>query len=112
MKKIFPILLVFLGVAFLVGGAYAVTRGFDARSEVKDELAQRGAVEPRRQAGDLVQHTLHGLAIAAIGNRLAAAGGAIGRDLDHHDMRLRLRAAGDRERAGDRPAFSLRGKKH
>lgn len=45
-KKLFPILLMVLGVAFMVGGGYAITRGFDARSEVKDQLVSQNIVTP------------------------------------------------------------------
>ncbi len=46
MKKLFPILLVALGVAFLGGGAYATARGFDARDQVRDELVAQNIVTP------------------------------------------------------------------
>ena len=38
MKKLFPILLVVLGVVFLGSGTYTVARGFDAKDQVHDEL--------------------------------------------------------------------------
>ena len=46
MKKLFPILLIVLGVAFAIGGGYTIYRGFDARSEVKDELEAQNIVTP------------------------------------------------------------------
>lgn len=46
MKKLFPILLIVLGVAFAVGGGYTIYRGFDARSEVKSELEAQNIVTP------------------------------------------------------------------
>jgi hypothetical protein len=45
-KKLFPILLIVLGVAFVVGGGYTIYRGYDARSEVKDELVAQNIVTP------------------------------------------------------------------
>jgi hypothetical protein len=41
MKKIFPVLLVLVGLAFLVGGGYTVVRGFDAKDQVRAELARQ-----------------------------------------------------------------------
>jgi hypothetical protein len=38
MKKAFPIGLMIIGLAFLIGGAYTTYRGFDAKAQVKDEL--------------------------------------------------------------------------
>jgi hypothetical protein len=45
-KKLFPILLMVLGVAFIAGGVYSVTRGFDARDQVHDELVAQNIVTP------------------------------------------------------------------
>ena len=38
MKKLFPILLIVLGVVFLGAGVYTIDRGFDAKAQVKHEL--------------------------------------------------------------------------
>ena len=38
MKKAFPIGLMIIGLAFLVGGAYTTYRGFDAKDQVQQEL--------------------------------------------------------------------------
>jgi hypothetical protein len=46
MKRIFPIVLMIIGLAFLVGGSYTVLRGFDAREQVKDELIAQDIVTP------------------------------------------------------------------
>ena len=46
MKKLFPILLMAVGVAFLGAGGYATYRGFDARSDVHDELVAQNIVTP------------------------------------------------------------------
>lgn len=46
MKKAFPIVLVFLGLVFVVGGAYAITRGFDARDQVRDQLIAQKITTP------------------------------------------------------------------
>jgi hypothetical protein len=45
-KKLFPILLIGLGLAFLVGGGYATYRGFDARDQVRHELVAQNIVTP------------------------------------------------------------------
>lgn len=46
MKKIFPILLVVVGLAFLAGGIYTTVRGFDARSEVRAQLLAQNITTP------------------------------------------------------------------
>ena len=46
MKKAFPIGLIIIGLAFLVGGVYTVTRGFDAKAQVKGELVAQNIVTP------------------------------------------------------------------
>ena len=46
MKKLFPILLMALGVAFLAAGGYAGYRGFDARDQVHDELVAQNITTP------------------------------------------------------------------
>ena len=46
MKKAFPVLLVFIGLAFFVGGGYTVARGFGARDLVKTELEAQKIVTP------------------------------------------------------------------
>lgn len=46
MKKLFPILLIALGVAFLAGGGYTMYRGFDARDQVRDELVAQNITTP------------------------------------------------------------------
>jgi hypothetical protein len=45
-KKLFPILLMALGVAFLGAGGYATYRGFDARTQVHDELVAQNITTP------------------------------------------------------------------
>jgi hypothetical protein len=45
-KKLFPILLIALGVAFLGAGGYASYRGFDARGQVRDELVAQNITTP------------------------------------------------------------------
>jgi hypothetical protein len=44
MKKIFPVLLVLVGLAFLVGGGYTVARGIDAKDQVRAELVRQDIV--------------------------------------------------------------------
>lgn len=46
MKKLFPIMLMVLGVAFVAAGGYTVYRGFDARDEVTNELEAQNIVTP------------------------------------------------------------------
>ena len=46
MKKLFPILLMAVGVAFLAAGGYASYRGFDAREQVRDELVAQNITTP------------------------------------------------------------------
>ncbi|HEX5613910.1 MAG TPA: aromatic ring-opening dioxygenase LigA [Acidimicrobiia bacterium] len=46
MKKLFPILLVVLGVVFIGASAYTVTRGFDAKDQVRDELIAQDITTP------------------------------------------------------------------
>ena len=46
MKKAFPIALMVLGTVFLVAGVYTVTRGFDARDQVRDELRAQNITTP------------------------------------------------------------------
>jgi hypothetical protein len=41
MRKIFPVLLVVIGLAFLVGGAYTVVKGVDAKADVRAELVRQ-----------------------------------------------------------------------
>jgi hypothetical protein len=45
-KKLFPILLIALGVVFLGAGGYATYRGFDARDQVRDELLAQDITTP------------------------------------------------------------------
>jgi hypothetical protein len=45
-KKLFPILLMVLGVGFLGAGGYATFRGFDARTQVHDELVAQNITTP------------------------------------------------------------------
>ena len=46
MRKLFPILLIALGLVFVAGGAYTVYRGVDAKGEVRDELIAQNIVTP------------------------------------------------------------------
>lgn len=46
MKKAFPIALLVLGIVFLGAGGYTITRGFDARDQVRDELVAQAVVTP------------------------------------------------------------------
>lgn len=46
MRRAFPILLVALGVVFVGAGGYTVYRGFDARDQVRSELAAQRITTP------------------------------------------------------------------
>lgn len=46
MKKAFPVALMLIGLVFLAAGVYTVTRGFDAKDKVGDELAAQKIVTP------------------------------------------------------------------
>ena len=46
MKKLFPILLIALGVVFVAGGGYTMFRGFDARDQVRSELVAQNITTP------------------------------------------------------------------
>ena len=46
MKKLFPILLIVVGLAFVGGGGYTIYRGFDARDQVRDELVAQNITTP------------------------------------------------------------------
>ncbi len=46
MKKLFPILLVVVGLGFLAGGAYTTVRGFDAKDEVRHQLLSQNITTP------------------------------------------------------------------
>ena len=46
MKKLFPIVLVVLSLGLLGAGGYTLGRGFDAKAQVRDELAAQKIVTP------------------------------------------------------------------
>ena len=46
MKKAFPIVLIVFGVVFLAAGGYTITRGFDAKDQVKTELIAQNITTP------------------------------------------------------------------
>ena len=46
MRKLFPILLIVVGMAFIGGGGYTIYRGFDARDQVRDELVAQAITTP------------------------------------------------------------------
>ena len=50
MKKIFPILLVVVGLTFLGGGAYTAVRGLDAKAEVRETLLAQNITTPEDAA--------------------------------------------------------------
>lgn len=46
MKKLFPVMLILLGVVFAGSGIYTVYRGFDAKDQVKTELVAQNITTP------------------------------------------------------------------
>ena len=99
-----------------IGSGFARRLGFPIEQGAIDRVARRTRPQPllkvcaRQPTGnvgaerfDLGDNALYRLAIAGIRNALAAAGCAIIGDLDHDDVRHRLRAARDAEASFDRP---------
>jgi len=99
MKKLFPLLLVGLGVAFVIGGIYAVYRGFDARDEVQQELIAQDITTPEdasipnarvddvataRSMADIIavhaEESTGGLTYAEMGRYMTADGDPAGTD--------------------------------
>jgi hypothetical protein len=46
MKKAFPIALMLIGLVFLVAGVFTVSKGFDAKNQVRDEMVAQKIVTP------------------------------------------------------------------
>ena len=46
MKKAFPLALILFGMILLAGGGYTLSRGFDARSDIKAELVAQNITTP------------------------------------------------------------------
>ena len=46
LRKSFPVALIVIGLAFAIGGVYTVVRGFDARTEVRDQLLTQKITTP------------------------------------------------------------------
>lgn len=46
MKKAFPVALMLIGLVFLVAGVFTVSKGFDAKNQVRDEMAAQKIVTP------------------------------------------------------------------
>ena len=99
MKKLFPVLLVFLGVAFLAAGSYAVYRGFDARDQVRHELVAQNIVTPEdasipnarvddvataKSMAEIIEHhalsSTNGLTYSEMGRYMTADGDPAGTD--------------------------------
>ena len=97
MKKLFPIMLIVLGVVFLGAGVYTVSRGFDAKDQVKDELVAQNITTPddasmpgvqvnsistARSMADIIDHHARegagGLGYAEMGRFMAANGDVAG----------------------------------
>lgn len=97
MKKLFPIMLIVLGVVFAGAGAYTVYRGFDAKDQVKAELVAQNITTPddasipgvqvnsistARSMADIIdfhaRDSASGLTYAEMGRFMAADGDAAG----------------------------------
>lgn len=97
MKKLFPILLIVLGVTFVAGGAYTVFRGVDAKSQVRDELIAQNITTPEdasipnarvdsvataKSMADIIDYhardSASGLTYAEMGRFMAASGDPAG----------------------------------
>jgi hypothetical protein len=93
MKRLFPALLMVMGIAFLAAGAYTVNRRFDAKDEVKSELIAQDITTPddasipgvrvdsvatARSMADIIDHHMreatNGETYAEMGRFLAADG--------------------------------------
>jgi len=97
MKKLFPVLLVIVGAAFVVGGGYTVYRGVDARDQVRQELVAQNITTPEdasipnarvddvataRSMADIIDHhaqdSTSGLTYSELGRFMAADGDPAG----------------------------------
>ena len=91
MKKLFPILLIVLGVVFLGAGLYTMNRGFDAKDQVRDELKAQDITTPEdaRQPNKPVTDAASAKVMADIIQKhsLEATGGKTYAQLDREDPR-------------------------
>ena len=97
MRKLFPILLIVVGIAFVGGGGYTIYRGFDARDQVRDELIAQDITTPEdasipnarvddvataRSMADIIgihaEESTGGLTYAELGRFMAANGDPAG----------------------------------
>jgi hypothetical protein len=97
MKKLFPLMLILLGIVFVGAGAYTVYRGFDAKDQVKEELVaqnittpddasipgvQVNSVRTARSMADIIDHHARdasgGLTYSEMGRFMAANGDPAG----------------------------------
>ena len=97
MKKLFPLMLIVLGVVFLGAGTYTVVRGFDAKDQVKHELIAQNITTPddasipgvrvdsvatARSMADIIDHHARessgGLTYSEMGRFMAANGDPAG----------------------------------
>ena len=93
MRKLFPILLIVVGVAFVGGGGYTIYRGVDARDQVRSELLAQDITTPEdasipgvrvddvasaRSMADIIGHhaeeSTGGLTYSEMGRFMAANG--------------------------------------
>jgi hypothetical protein len=99
MKKLFPLMLIVLGVVFLAAGSYTVYRGFDAKDQVQHELVAQNITTPddatipgvqvnsvatARSMANIIDHhareAADGLTYSEMGRFMAANGDAAGTD--------------------------------
>jgi hypothetical protein len=97
MKKLFPIMLIVLGVVFAGAGVYTVNRGMDAKDQVKTELVAQNITTPddasipgvqvnsvatARSMADIIDHHARdgsgGLTYSELGRFMAANGDVAG----------------------------------
>jgi hypothetical protein len=90
-KKLFPIMLIVLGVVFLGAGLYTVNRGFDAKDQVRDELQAQDITTPEDAAVPNVKVTdaqsAKVMADIIEKHALEATGGKTYAQLDREDPR-------------------------
>lgn len=89
MKKVFPIMLIVLGVVFIGASAYTVNRGFDAKDQVREELIAQNIVTPEDASipNARVDDVATAKSMQAIINKhaLEATGGKTYAELDRED---------------------------
>ena len=99
MKKLFPLALMLLGIVFLGAGVYTVTRGLDAKDQVREELIAQDITTPEdasipnarvddvataRSMADIIRHhaeeSTGGLTYSEMGRFMVEGGDPAGTD--------------------------------